>query len=457
MLDTRTSTAELRRLDAQHNLHPFCDNKQLFQNGSRVVTRGEGCYVWDSDGNRILDGMAGLWCVNVGYGREELAQVAARQMTELPYYNMFFQSTTPPQISLARRLAEITPEGLDHFFFANSGSEANDTIIRLVTHFWKVSGKPQKRQFIGRNLGYHGSTLAAVSLGGMKPMQAMGHEILPGFHHIGEPHWYTRGGDMDKETFAKAAAAELETKILEVGAENVAAFIAEPLQGAGGVIEPPAGYWPEIQRICKKHDVLLIVDEVICGFGRLGEWFGSDFYGIQPDIMPMAKGLSSGYLPISAVAINGRINDALRDGGTLVHGFTYSGHPVACAVAEANIDIIAREGLVERVREDIAPYFREVLGQIADAHPLIGELRGDGLIAAFQLVRDRSSKTLFEPSSPVAVDCRDTAVENGLIMRAVGTSTVLCPPLVIERSEIDELAEIAKKALDATAKAHGVV
>ncbi|MBV7255288.1 aminotransferase class III-fold pyridoxal phosphate-dependent enzyme [Pacificimonas sp. WHA3] len=452
-------TRELRQLDDRHNIHPFCDGKQLIERGSTIISRGEGCYVWDSDGNRLLDGMAGLWCVNVGYGRNELADVAAKQMRELPFYNMFFQSTTPPQISLAARLAEVTPDGLDHFFFANSGSEANDSIIRMVLHFWKVEGQPTKRHFIGRNLGYHGSTMAAVSIGGMKPMQDMhaaGHEILPGFHHIGEPHWYRHGGDQSPEDFAKSAAAELEDKIIELGAENVAGFIGEPIQGAGGVIEPPAGYWKEIERICRKHDVLMIVDEVICGFGRLGEWFGAQYYGVQPDVMTMAKGLSSGYLPISAVAFNSRINEALRSGGVLSHGYTYSGHPVACAVAEANIDIIENEGLVERTREETGPYFNEVIGQIAADHPLVGEKRGAGLLAGLQLMQDRGSKTFFEAGSTAAIQCRETALENGLIMRAVGTAMVLCPPLTITRGEIDELAEKTVMALDATAKVHGI-
>ncbi len=457
MLDTRTETSELRRLDELHNIHPFCDGRQLYERGSTIISRGEGCYVWDSEGNRILDGMAGLWCVNVGYGRDEIANVASKQMRELPFYNMFFQSTTPPQIALAEKLSQITPEGLDHFFFANSGSEANDSIVRMVTHFWKLSGKPTKRNFIGRNLGYHGSTLAAVNLGGMKPMQSMGHELLPGFHHIGEPHWYARGDGLSKPDFAKKAAAELEDKILELGAESVAAFIAEPIQGAGGVIEPPAGYWREIERICRKHDVLLIVDEVICGFGRLGEWFGSQFYDVTPDIMPMAKGLSSGYLPISAVAFNGRIASTLKDGGVLSHGFTYSGHPVACAVASENIDIIEREGLVDRIRDDIGPHFRNTLRQVTDQHPLVGELRGEGLIAAIQLMQDRESKTFFPGDSGVAVECRETALSNGLIMRAVGSALVLCPPLVITRGEIDEIAEKTSLALDATAKSVGMI
>ena len=455
-MDADLSTVAWRELDDRHHLHPFSDPCELGARGSTIITRGEGCYVWDSDGNRILDGMAGLWCVNVGYGRDELVEVAAAQMRELPYYNSFFQSATPSQISLARRLSEVTPEGIDNFFFTNSGSEANDTVIRLVHHYWKVCGQPSKRVFIGRNLGYHGSTLAATSLGGMKAMHDMGHELLPGFEHIIEPHWYRHGGEATREEFAAVAASALEDRILAVGADNVAAFIAEPVQGAGGVIDPPPGYWERIQQICRKHDVLLVVDEVICGFGRLGEWFGSHYYGVQPDPMPMAKGLSSGYLPIAAVGIGEKVHRALYEGGAIPHGYTYSGHPVACAVAEANIDIIAREGLVDRVREDVAPYFREVLQQGADAHQLVGELRGAGLLAGLQLMKDRAARHYFDPSEKPAVACREIALRNGLIARAVGDTMVLCPPLTVARGEIDLLADVMASSLDETARHCGI-
>ncbi|MGL3820673.1 aminotransferase [Sphingopyxis sp. R3-92] len=450
------STEAWRALDDRHHLHPFSDPRELAERGTTIITRGRGSYVWDSEGKKILDGMAGLWCVNVGYGRDELVDVAASQMRELPYYNSFFQSATPSQISLAKRLSEVTPKGIDNFFFTNSGSEANDTVIRLVYHYWKLCGQPSKRVFIGRHLGYHGSTLAATSLGGMKAMHDMGHELLPGFEHIMEPHWYRHGANQTPEQFAEVAAAALEDKIAVIGAANVAAFIAEPVQGAGGVIDPPPGYWDRIQKICRKHDILLVADEVICGFGRLGEWFGSQYYGIQPDLMPIAKGLSSGYMPIAAVGIGERVHHALYEGGPIPHGYTYSGHPVACAVAEANIEIIAREGLVDRVREDVGPYFRGVLQQIADVHPLVGELRGAGLLAGLQLMKDRTERLFFDPSEKAAVTCREIALQNGLIARAVGHTMVLCPPLTITRGEIDEMGDKMMKSLDATAKDYGV-
>ncbi|HVW68564.1 MAG TPA: aminotransferase, partial [Steroidobacteraceae bacterium] len=380
-------TSEWQALDRAHHVHPFTDPKALAARGTRVMTRAAGVYVWDSDGNKILDAMAGLWCVNVGYGRRELIDAALKQLEQVPYYNSFFQSSVPSQIELAQCLAGLTPNGLRHFFYANSGSEANDTVIRLVRRYWALRGLPKKRTFIARTLGYHGSTLAAVSLGGMAPMWAMDGETLPGFEHIEHPHYYTQGGTQSLEAYALEAARRLEKKILELGAHNVAAFVGEPVQGAGGVYDPPPGYWAEIQRICRKYDVLLVADEVICGFGRTGSWFGSQTYDIRPDLMPMAKGLSSGYLPISAVAMTGAFFDVINEGGTLSHGFTYSGHPVACAVAIANIRLMQQEGLVERVRDDVGPYLRAGLDELCRSHPIVGEIRGAGLVAAIQLVK----------------------------------------------------------------------
>ncbi|SDE74147.1 aspartate aminotransferase family protein [Kordiimonas lacus] len=457
MAAVERGTDEWQKLDVAHHLHPFTDPKYFDTKGPLVVTHADGVYITDSSGRKILDGMAGLWCVNVGYGRQELIDAAHAQMQKLAYYNVFFQSATPPQIELSRVLSEITPGDLNHFFFTNSGSEANDTIIRMVRHFWEVEGQPDKQIFIGRNLGYHGSTLAATSLGGMAAMHGMGKSLLPGFEHIMHPHWYAEGGDLSEAEFGLKAAQALEDKILELGPENVAAFVGEPIQGAGGVIDPPATYWPEIQRICRKYDVLLVADEVICGFGRLGHWFGCEAYGIQPDLMPMAKGLSSGYLPIAAVAYSGRVHKTLQEGGLFSHGYTYSGHPVSCAVALANIQLIKDENLIQTVHDDTAPYFRKTLTDAVADHPLVGEVRGAGLLAGIQLVKDKATKTLFEEDLAVAVKCRDHCLNNGLIMRAVGQSMVASPPLTITRAQIDELVEKAVKSLDQTAADVGVM
>ncbi len=444
------STDQWQALDRAHNIHPFTDPKYFDEYGARIITRADGCYVYDSDGNKILDGMAGLWCVNVGYGNKDLIETAQRQLETLPYYNTFFQSASPTQIELAVELSKITPGDLNHFFFANSGSEANDTVIRLVRHYWKTRGHSTKTTFISRKKAYHGSTLAAVSLGGMAGMHQFDANLLPGFEHILEPHWYAHGADMTPENFGVYAAQKLEEKILELGPENVAAFIGEPIQGAGGVIDPPMSYWGAVNRICKKYDILLIADEVICGFGRTGEWFGTNYYGIEPDIICMAKGLSSGYLPISAVAMNPKVHETIHEGGTIFHGYTYSGHPVCCAVATTNLQIMQRDGLVEQVRAETAPYFRKNLEQLANNHNIIGEVRGAGLIAALQLVKDKNTKEFFDPSSGAGIVCREANLTRGLIMRAVEDSMILCPPLIITKSEIDELVEKASAGLRQT-------
>jgi putrescine---pyruvate transaminase len=453
---TPTDTTRLQSWDRAHHVHPFTDAKTTAGKPVRVMTRGDGVYVWDSEDNRFLDGMAGLWCVNVGYGRRELVEAATRQLEELPYYNTFWHTATPPQIELSRRLAELTPAGLGHFFFAGSGSEANDTVVRLVRHYWRVQGRPTKRIFIGRTLAYHGSTLAAVSLGGMPHMHGMEGTLLPEFEHIEHPHWYTQGGEQSREEFGRTAAGRLEAKIRDLGPERVAAFIGEPVQGAGGVFEPPPGYWAEIQRICRAYDVLLVADEVICGFGRTGRWFGSQTYDIAPDLMSMAKGITSGYVPLAAVAMTDRIEAALETGGLLAHGYTYSGHPVACAVALANLTLMEREGLVERVRTDVGPYFQAGLAELARAHLIVGEARGAGLIGALQLVRDKAARQLFTNEEGAAVVCREFALQNGLIMRAVNQAMVLSPPLVITRPQLDEMFAAARRALDATARQFGI-
>ncbi|MGD8709615.1 MAG: aminotransferase, partial [Ectothiorhodospiraceae bacterium] len=300
-----------QELDRRHHLHPFTDAGALNRRGSRVITRAEGVYLWDAGGNRILDAMAGLWCVNVGYGREELVRAAERQMRELPYYNTFFQTTHPPAAELTARLAEVAPPGMDHVFFTNSGSEANDTVIRMARHYWAARGRRSKQVIISRENAYHGSTMGGASLGGMKPMHAQGGLPIPGIEHIAQPHWFESDRSLDRDSFGVHTARALQRRIDELGAENVAAFIAEPVQGAGGVIVPPATYWPEIRRICRENDILLVVDEVICGFGRLGTWFGSDYYGLEPDLMPMAKGMSSGYLPIAGVMVRDEVADVL--------------------------------------------------------------------------------------------------------------------------------------------------
>jgi putrescine aminotransferase len=442
--------AELVTHDTAHHFHPFTNHKTFHaEGGARVITHADGVWIWDAKGNRILDAMAGLWCVNVGYGRKELAEAASRQMLDLPFYNTFFKTTTVPATRLAAKVSSLLPERFKHVFFVNSGSEANDTIVRFVRHYWKLRGKPYRNQFIGRRRGYHGSTMAAASLGGMEGMHGQGGLPLPGFHHVLQPYWYEFGGNLSPDEFGLKAAAEVEKKILEVGPENVAAFIGEPIQGAAGVLIPPDTYWPEVQRICRKYGVLIIADEVICGFGRTGNWWGFETMGFDPDIVPMAKGLSSGYLPIGAVAFADHlIADFFDRGGEFYHGMTYAGHPTACAVALANIDIMEREKLVERAR-DLAPYFAAGLGSLTD-HPLVGETRSVGLMGAIELARDKQTRARFGEPGRVGNICRDHCFDNGLVMRSCWDTMVLAPPLVISKREIDELVRLARSALDRT-------
>ncbi|MDT8388463.1 MAG: aspartate aminotransferase family protein [Thiogranum sp.] len=449
-------TIRLQESDRSHHLHPFTDYKQLAQKGTRVITRAEGIYLWDSDGLRLLDGMAGLWCVNVGYGRKELAEAAYQQMLELPYYNTFFQTSTPPATDLAKLLAEVTPAYLNRVFFTSSGSEANDTVLRMVRRYWDLKGQPSKKTLISRINAYHGSTVAGASLGGMQPMHGQGDLPVPGIVHIEQPYWYADGGELSPDEFGVRVARRLEEKINQLGVDQVAAFIAEPIQGAGGVIIPPDSYWPEIRRICSEYDILLVIDEVICGFGRTGEWFGSDYYGLQPDLMPIAKGLSSGYLPIGGVMVSDRVAETLiEEGGEFFHGFTYSGHPASCAVAAANIRIIRDEKLIENVAQNTAPYLQQRWQELTD-HPLVGEARGVGFLAALELVHDKSSRSFFEERGKAGGLCRDFCFENGLVMRAVRDTMIISPPLIMTREQIDELMELAVKCLDLTARELGV-
>jgi putrescine aminotransferase len=450
-LDTRA----LQQLDAAHHLHPFNDNAALAKRGTRILTRGEGCYVWDAEGNKLLDAFAGLWCVNVGYGRKELGAVAAKQMEQLAYYNSFFMCTTEPTIRLAAKLAELTPGDLNHAFFANSGSEANDTILRMVRHFWAVQDQPQKNIFIGRHNGYHGSTMAGASLGGMKGMHRQGGLPIPDIHHIDPPFWFADGGDMSEEEYGRACAKRLEDKILELGPERVAAFIGEPIMGAIGVYIPPKNYWQEIEKICRRYDVLLVADEVICGFGRTGEWFASQYYGFQPDVMTLAKGITSGYIPLGAVMFNDRVARVLAEqGGELAHGYTYGGHPVCTAVALENIRILEEEGIIDACRSDVGPYLAKRWKELGD-HPLVGEARIVGMVGALELVPDKSRRAFFDERGKVGVLCRDMALRNGLILRATNDSMLLSPPLVIAREQVDELFSKAWKSLNETAAAMG--
>ena len=451
------SNSELQWMDSHHFLHPFTDPKSILKNGSRIISRADGIYLWDSEGQKILDAMAGLWCVNVGYGREKLAKVAFEQLKLLPYYNSFFKTTTPPTISLSKKLVEITPEGFNHVFFTNSGSEANDTVIRTARRYWRLLKQPKKRVIISRKEAYHGSTIAAASLGGQRFAHEMDGLPIPDIVHIDCPYWYGKGGDLSPEEFGIQNAQNLEKKIKEIGPEKVAAFIGEPVQGAGGLIVPPDTYWPEIQRICQKYGILIIADEVICGFGRTGKWFGSETFGIKPDMMPIAKGLSSGYLPIGGVMINDRIMDILIEkGGDYSHGFTYSGHPAACAVAIENIKILEDENLIEKVALETGPYLKKRWKEFEN-HQIVGEVRNVGMLGAIELVKNKEKREFFPSSKKVGEVCRDFCFQNNLVMRAINDTMVVSPPLTISTNQIDEMYNLVNLCLDLTAKKIGKI
>lgn len=446
--------AAIRQLDAAHYLHPFTDHNDLAGKGARIIVRGEGIYLWDSDNNKILDGMSGLWCVNVGYGRTSISQAVYRQMETLPFYNSFFNTTNVPAVRLAAWLADIAPPQFKHVFFTGSGSEANDTNVRMVRRYWDLLGYRDRHIIIGRHNGYHGSTMAGASLGGMASMHAQGGLPIPGIVHIGQPNYAQAGQGMTEAEFGILAASWLEDKILEVGADKVAAFIGEPIQGAGGVIIPPATYWPEIQRICDKYDILLIADEVITGFGRLGAWFGSELMQIKPDLITFAKGVTSGYVPLGGVLVGNRVARVLIDkGGEFTHGFTYSGHPVACAAALENLRIIEDEKLVQQVALETGPYLKQQFASLAD-HPLVGHADSCGFVAGLDLVRRKAGQVheceAFDPAQQVGMICRAYMFNNGVIMRAVGDRMIVAPPLVMNKAQVDEMVGKIRYCLDET-------
>jgi putrescine aminotransferase len=454
-MSTTVDTRLIQQLDSAHFLHPFTNFKDLAARGSRVITRAEDIYIWDSEGHRLLDAMSGLWCVNAGYGRRELADAAHSQMMTLPFYNSFFQTTNVPAVQLASRLAELAPAAGDrrfqHVFYSSSGSESNDSNIRMVRRYWDLLGQPQRKVIISRRNAYHGSTMGAASLGGMGDMHAQGDLPIPDITHIGQPYFLEaeQPGET-RDAFGIRAAGWLEEKILALGPERVAAFIAEPVQGAGGVIIPPDTYWPEIQRIVDKYGILLISDEVICAFGRLGHWFAYEKFGYRPDLVTFAKAVTSGYIPLGGVLVGDRVARVLiEQGGEFNHGYTYSGHPVACAVGLANLDLMAREGLPERVRTVTGPYLAKRFAEL-NAHPLVVDAETCGYVGGLVLVRNPATRQAFDPSLAVGMVCRGHCFRNGLIMRAVGDRMIIAPPLTMRESQVDEMMALIVRCLDLT-------
>ncbi len=444
-------TAQSRQQDIDHIVHPYSNLDAHATRGPTVITRGEGCYVYDDTGRRYLEGMAGLWCTSLGFSEQRLMDAAMAQFQQLPYYHLFNHRSHPPGIALAQALTSIAPAGLNHVLFANSGSEANDAAVKLVWYFNNALGRPDKKKIISRRYGYHGVTVASGSLTGLPPVHAdfdlpiarILHTDCPSYYHFGQP------GESEGD-FGARLANNLEQMILAEGPETVAAFIAEPVNGSGGVLVPPAGYFDKVQAVLKKYDVLFIVDEVICGFGRTGHMFGSEAFGLQPDMMSVAKGLSSAYQPISALLMNDKVNDALkaasRKHGAFAHGVTYAAHPVAAAVALETLKIYEERNIVQHVR-DVAPHFLERLGALR-GHPLVGEVRGMGLLAAVEITADKATKKPFPASAGVGAWIQARAMEHGVIVRAIANCVALCPPLIVERSHIDELVDGLARALD---------
>jgi len=447
-------TRAIQQRDAAHFLHPFTDHAALRSRGARVIVRGQGVYLWDSEGKQLIDGMSGLWCVNVGYGRTSISQAVYRQMETLPFYNSFFNTTNIPAVQLATELVALAPPQFSHVFFTGSGSEANDTVVRVVRRYWDVMGQPGRTVIISRHNAYHGSTMAGASLGGMAGMHAQGGLPIPDIVHIGQPNYAESGQGMSENAFGLRAASWLEEQILASGPDRVAAFIGEPVQGAGGVIIPPETYWPEVQRICDKYGILLIADEVICGFGRLGTMFGSELMGMRPDLISFAKGVTSGYVPLGGVLVGKRVAQALiEQGGDFNHGFTYSGHPVACAAALENLRILREEKLVEKVALETGPHLKATFAELA-THPLVGHAESCGMVAGLNLVRRKGTGPHdcehFPRELGVGMLCRGHMFDNGVIMRAVGDRMIVAPPLVMTKAEIDEMAERIWDCLDLT-------
>jgi len=449
------NTTALRQMDQSHHLHPFTDFHEYAQHGGRIVSKAEHIYITDSEGHQMLDGMSGLWCCNLGYSQQGIIDAVYQQMQELPYYNNFFQCSNQPAAELAKALVDVTPARFNHVFFTNSGSEANDTNIRLVHRYFDLLGKPGKKLIISRKNAYHGSTIAAASLGGMSGMhkQARGLDYV---HHINQPHWFEEGGDLDPDAFGIEVARELETMIDKLGEDKVAAFIAEPVQGAGGVIIPPDTYWPEIQRICNERDILLIADEVICGFGRTGQWFGSETYGIEPDLMTFAKAVTNGYMPLGGVMVGDKVADVLLSGGgEFTHGLTYSGHPAACAAGLATLKILHATNVIETAATTVAPHFQKRLREFED-HPIVGQVRGRGMFAALELVSNKTTRERLASDSAGALYCRNSANANGLMVRQTGDAMITAPPLICNTDEIDILIDKLGLALDETARHYGI-
>ena len=447
------NTEELWRKDRDHNIHPWTNFASFKNEGSLVMSHSEGPYVYDSDGNQFIDGIGGLWCVNIGYGRDEMAEAIADQVRQIPYYSTFNHLTTPPAATLAAKLAELAPDSLNHVFFGTGGSMANDTAVRIIHFYFNRLGKKNKKKIIARTDGYHGSTYLAMSMTGVT-FDHQGFDLAPDLvHHIPAPNCYRRPEGMTEEAFCDAKVADLENKILELGPENVACFIAEPIMGAGGVIVPPKGYHRKTREVCNKYEVLYISDEVVTGFGRLGHFFASEaVFDFVPDVITCAKGISSGYLPLSATILSEQIYDVISvpqaKGALFTHGFTYSGHPVVCAAGVKNIEIMERENICGHVR-DVGPYFESQLRTLLD-YPIVGDVRGSHFMMCIENVADKANKEIFPAEVAIGQRIAHHCQQRGLIVRPIAHLNVMSPPLILDRTQIDTVVSTLGKSIEAT-------
>ncbi len=450
MTPPRNSTAVR---DIANVLHPYTDARSHEQNGPLVITRGKGVRVWDDQGREYIETIAGLWCAALGFENERLVKAATEQMRKLPFYHAFTGRSHEPLVDLSEMLIERAPVPMGKVFFANSGSEANDSAVKMIWYYNNAIGRPQKKKIISRLKGYHGVTIAAASLTGLPANHKLFDLPIQGVLHTSTPHYYhnAEAGESE-EDFATRMAADLEALILKEGPDTVAAMFAEPVMGAGGVIVPPATYFPKIQAVLKKYDVLLVADEVICGFGRTGNYWGTQTFGMQPDILTCAKALSSSFLPISAVMVSDKVFQGIADGsstiGTWGHGFTYSGHPVPAAVAIETLKIYDEMDIIGHVKR-VGPHLQAGLKRFAD-HPLVGEVRGVGIVAAVELVADKAARKNFDPAQKIGPRLVKLGEEQGLILRTLPNDSIaFSPPLIINEGEIDDMLDRFGKALDA--------
>ena len=457
MANVISNNLTLEEVDRKTVLHASTPLK-LHANGElgspRIMERGEGIYLTDTKGVRTLDAFAGLYCVNIGYGRMEIADAIYEQAKKLAYYHTYVGHSNEPLIELSRRVIEMAPEGMSRIYYGMSGSDANETNIKIVWHYWNVKGQPEKRKIISRNRGYHGSGIMTGSMTGLPAFHNSFNLPMDDIKHTLAPHYYWEAKDgMSEIEFSKYCAEELERKILEEDPDTIGAFIGEPVLGTGGIVPPPEGYWEEIQKVLSKYEILLIADEVVCGFGRTGFNFGSDRYNIRPDIITVAKGLTSGYQPLSGSIVNENVWAVLEDGtdkfGPIGHGWTYSGHALGAAAGLANLEIIKKENLMENTNV-VGGYFQRRMHETFDDHPLVGEVRGVTLLGAIEFVADKKNKVRFDPDLKVGPRLSTECLKNGMISRAMPHQDTLgfAPAMVATKSDVDEIVRITEIAVN---------